>query len=74
MIKKHGLNYTKEQIDEEILLSKCKNCKCNQLFTSNRQEGCVTVQDFLIKDFIDNHLRLVLNFYIIKNSEENSHP
>ena len=51
MIKKHGLNYTKEQIDEEILLSKCKNCKCNQLFTSNRQEGCVTVQDFFDKRF-----------------------
>lgn len=51
MIKKYGLNYTKEQIDEEILFSKCKNCKCNQLFTSNRQEGCVTVQDFFDKRF-----------------------
>lgn len=27
------------------------NCICNQLFTSNRQEGCKTVEDFYIKRF-----------------------
>lgn len=27
------------------------DCKCNQLFTSNRQEGCVSVQDFYDKRF-----------------------
>lgn len=26
-------------------------CKCNQLFTSNRQEGCATVQEFYDKRF-----------------------
>lgn len=51
MIKKYGLCYGKEQLDEELFNSGCRDCKCNQLFTSNRQEGCVTVQDFYDKRF-----------------------
>ena len=51
MIKKYGIDYAKEQIDEEIFKSNCRDCKCNQLFTSNRQEGCVSVQDFFDKRF-----------------------
>lgn len=49
MIKKYGREYTKEQLDAEL----CSICdaKCSQLFTSNRQEGCVTVQDFFDKRF-----------------------
>lgn len=51
MIKKYGIDYAKEQIDEEIFESGCRDCKCNHLFTSNRQEGCVSVQDFFDKRF-----------------------
>lgn len=51
MIKKYGIDYAKEQIDEEIFESNCRDCKCNQLFTSNRQEGCISVQDFYDKRF-----------------------
>ena len=51
LFKKYGINYTKEQADAEIESSGCQNCKCNQLFTSNRQEGCVSVQDFYDKRF-----------------------
>ena len=51
MIKKYGIDYTKEQLDEELKNSCIENCKCNQLFTSNRQEGCTTVQDFYDKRF-----------------------
>ena len=51
MIKKYGVDYAKEQIDEEIFESGCRDCKCNHLFTSNRQEGCVSVQDFYDKRF-----------------------
>ena len=51
MIKKYGIDYAKEQIDEEIFESGCRDCKCNHLFTSNRQEGCVSVQDFYDKRF-----------------------
>lgn len=51
MIKKYGIDYAKEQVDEEIFDSHCRDCKCNYLFTSNRQEGCVSVQDFFDKRF-----------------------
>lgn len=51
MLHKYGIDYTKEQIDSEILKCGVNCCKCNQLFTSNRQEGCVTVQDFYDKRF-----------------------
>lgn len=51
MIKKYGIAYAKEQVDEEIFACGVRDCKCNQLFTSNRQEGCVSVQDFYDKRF-----------------------
>ena len=51
MIKKYGLDYSKEQLDEELFWSGCRDCKSNHLFTSNRQEGCVSVQDFFDKRF-----------------------
>lgn len=51
MIQKYGINYTKEQLDKQICDCNVKDCKCNQLFTSNRQEGCTTVQDFYDKRF-----------------------
>lgn len=51
MIMKYGPEYAKEQLDEELFDSGCRDCKCNQLFTSNRQEGCVSVQDFFDKRF-----------------------
>lgn len=51
MIMKYGLDYTKEQLDEELACFGCGSCKCNQLFTSNRQEGCTTVQEFYDKRF-----------------------
>lgn len=51
MLHKYGIDYTKEQVDSEILKCGVDCCKCNQLFTSNRQEGCVTVKDFYDKRF-----------------------
>ena len=51
MLKKYGLDYTKEQLDHELEDSGVGDCKCNQLFTSNRQEGCTTVQEFYDKRF-----------------------
>ena len=51
MIWKYGIDYAKEQLDEEIFDCCVRDCKCNQLFTSNRQEGCVSVQDFYDKRF-----------------------
>jgi DNA repair photolyase len=51
MIKKFGLDYQKSEIDNCLLCGGVSNCRCNHLFTSNRQEGCKTVQDFYDKRF-----------------------
>lgn len=51
LIHELGRNYTKPQLDEVLLNCGLANCKCNHLFTSNRQEGCVTVKDFFDKRF-----------------------
>lgn len=51
MIMKYGIQYDESQIDSELACSGCSGCKCNQLFTSNRQEGCVSVSDFYKKRF-----------------------
>jgi DNA repair photolyase len=51
MLRKYGEGYAKEQIDDELFYSGCRDCKCNHLFTSNRQEGCVSTQDFYDKRF-----------------------
>ena len=51
MLWKYWEWYSKEQVFGE--LNKCGlcNCKCNHLFTSNRQEWCITVKDFYDKRF-----------------------
>lgn len=51
MINKYGIDYAKEQLDKELFNAEVECCKCNQLFTSNRQEGCTTVQEFYDKRF-----------------------
>lgn len=50
----YGKNYAKEQLDHEVFESGVRDCTCNHLFTSNRQEGCVSVQDFFDKRFYRN--------------------
>ena len=47
----YGKEYAKELIDEHLFECGVRDCKCNQLFTSNRQEGCVSVQEFYDKRF-----------------------
>lgn len=51
MCKLYGKCYSKEQLDEEVFESGVRDCKCSHLFTSNRQEGCTSVQDFYDKRF-----------------------
>lgn len=36
----YGESYAKEQVDEALFDSGLRDCRCNQLFTSNRQGGC----------------------------------
>jgi len=47
----YGCDYDKDKMDEMILREGVRDCKCNALFTSNRQEGCISVQDFYDKRF-----------------------
>lgn len=49
MCQKYGTDYSLEDISKE--LEGYSDCKCNNLFTSNRQEGCETVMDFYNKRF-----------------------
>lgn len=51
MCQMYGKCYAKEQLDDELFESGVRDCKCNHLFTSNRQEGCVSVSDFYDKRF-----------------------
>ena len=51
MCQVYGKCYAKEQIDERLDEAGVRDCKCNHLFTSNRQEGCISVQDFFDKRF-----------------------
>lgn len=51
MIKKYGIGYAKEQLDDELFENCYRDCRCNHLFTSNRQEDCTSVQDFYDKRF-----------------------
>lgn len=49
LLNQKGLNYTLNDVKEG--LGDCANCKCSQLFTSNRTEGCKTVEEFFNKRF-----------------------
>lgn len=51
MLHKYGRDYSKEEIDSELKKCGICDCKCSQLFTSNRLEGCKTVQEFYDKRF-----------------------
>lgn len=46
---KYGIEYTKQDMQKE--LGGCGGCACNNLFTSNRQEGLKTVKEFYDKRF-----------------------
>lgn len=49
LLKNKGLDYTLQDVKDN--LGDCANCKCSQLFTSNRTEGCKTVEEFFDKRF-----------------------
>lgn len=69
LIYTYGENYNKEQLDYEILNSGVRDCKCCQLFTSNRQEGCKTVQEFYDKRFFRKSSPFSPEFLYNKNGE-----
>lgn len=51
MCQTYGCQYTKENLDSELAAAGIGECNCSRLFTSNRTEGCKTVQEFYDKRF-----------------------
>ena len=49
LIQKYGIGYNR--CDALCELGSCKECECKKLFASNRQEGVVTVEDFINRNF-----------------------
>ena len=47
LLKQKGFHYTIDDVKEN--LGEYAKCKCNHLFTSNRTEGCKTVEEFYKK-------------------------
>lgn len=51
MCHKYGTDYTRDDLNSELLKADVGDCKCYHLFTSNRTEGCRTVSEFYDKRF-----------------------
>lgn len=51
MCQKYGKNYSKDELDAELASTGIGSCKCYHLFTSNRTEGCKTVDEFYERRF-----------------------
>ncbi|WP_195618827.1 hypothetical protein [Clostridium paraputrificum] len=65
LINKYGLNYTLEDVQDN--LEPYNNCKACHLFTSNRTEGCKTVEEFYAKRFNRNTSPFSPKFQYIDN-------
>lgn len=68
MLHEYGANYSKEDVDKELHNCGVCDCKCNQYFTSNRQEGCITVQDFYNKRFSRKNSPFSPQYQYIENN------
>lgn len=51
MCQTYGSNYSRENLATELEAACVGDCKCCDLFTSNRTEGCTTVSEFFDKRF-----------------------
>lgn len=67
MIKKYGLNWKKEQVDNEIAC--IKNCSARQYVTSNRTMGVNSVQDYYDKRFNTSICPLSPKFQYVEMNE-----
>ena len=47
----YGRDYTRDQLNTELLAAQVENCKCSHLLTSNRTGGGKTVNDFYDNKF-----------------------
>lgn len=67
MMNKKGISYTLEDVKNE--LGNYSDCKCSHLFTSNRTEGCKTVQEFYDKRFDRKSSPFSPKFQFVDNSK-----
>lgn len=51
MIKKYGVKYAYDDMVNELKNRDLGSYRCNELFTSNRTNGCITVSDFYKERF-----------------------
>lgn len=51
LANKYGNTWSKEEMLKEVRSSGCADCIVNQLFTSNRQEGCKKLEEFMSKRY-----------------------
>lgn len=51
MIRKYGREYSVKEIQKEVAESGCAQCKCSDLFTSNRIDGVTNVGEFFKRRF-----------------------
>lgn len=70
MLKNYGLNYSLDNLKDNLGCFDC--CKCSQLFTSNRTEGCKTVGEFYEKRFDRKSSPFSPKFQYIENNEINT--
>lgn len=70
MLKKYGIEYNKNQLDCELKECGICDCKAKHLFTSNRTEGCETVQEFYNKRFDRKTSPFSPKFLYKKNKED----
>ena len=69
MQKKYGGKYFLKDVLREVDCFGCGDCKCSDLFTSNRTNGCKTVRDFYKERFKKASSPFSPNFQYIHNYE-----
>lgn len=51
MLQEKGLGYSLDSVLDKVREKGCEGCVCKSLFTSNRTNGCITVEDFYNERF-----------------------
>lgn len=54
MVHKYGMEYSLSDVMKEVEKYGCADCKVNQLFASNRTQGCRTIKEFYNMRFNDS--------------------
>lgn len=69
MLRNYGRDYGVKEIQQEVAKSGCAQCKCSDLFTSNRIDGATNVGEFFKRRFKKASNPASPNFQYIHNYE-----